>query len=219
MTKVISFHRKRGRRAKPKKQATSGRLNIEAIKSEKNKALLTLAAIIAMLCGSIIYRLFPDETVNTVIEGKILLLQSGVFFKIFLFLLTLDIVFVAFSFFMGTSFISAPLSYASPFFKCVLIGYIGGYFYNKFELKGVLFCLLLLYPYFVITTSSLIFAANESIYMSNYILSLLKNKNTANDISVRLYLMRYLLLCIINLACTAVNSGLIYLIAPHITLR
>lgn len=126
------------------------------IKNERNKFLLTLISI-ALLCGSIFYKFFPDITVNSIIESKIFLLQTGSFLQILLFLIKLDIIFIAVTFFTGTSFIGSPIVFLPPFFKCLIIGYIGSYFYNVFELKGVLFCLLLIYPYFVVTTSSLIF--------------------------------------------------------------
>lgn len=215
MTKVISLHRNKSKQIKPRKRE----FDLEKFKSEKNKALLTLTSIIALIIGSLTYRLFPDETINSVIAEKTALFQNGAYMEIFFFLLTLDIVFIAFSFLTGTGFLGGAFSFLSPFLKCILIGYIGSYFYNEFNLKGVLFCLLLIYPYFVVTTASLIFASNESIYMSGYIFGLLRNKNTADDISVRLYLMRYLLLCGINIVCTAVNSGLIAAIAPRIILR
>ncbi len=218
MTKVISFRRKKGITHKTVKRTQKPGINTDIIKNEKNKFLLTVVSIAALLCGSLIYRFFPDQTVNSVINENVNLFQSGGFTAIFLTLIKLDLAFIIASFFLGTSFIGATVSFIPPALKCILIGYIGSYFYNEFELKGVLFCLLLLYPYFVITTASLIFASNENIYMSNYTFGMLRNKSTADDISIRLYLIRYLILIVINLACSAVNSGLICFLAPRINL-
>lgn len=218
MTKVISFHRRKSVSHKPKKSNIK-KVNVQAIKNEKYKVILTLVSIVALLIGSLSYRILPDNVINNIITDKIQIFQNADFLCIFFFLIKLDIVFLLLNFFIGTSFLGATLSFLPPFLKCILIGYIGSFFYNVYELKGVLYCLLLLYPYFVVTTSSLIFASNESIYMSNYIFSLVKNKNTADDITARLYLIRYLILLAIDIVCAAVNSGLILVIAPHISLQ
>lgn len=217
MTKVISIRRNKNK-IKPNKR-NSNKVKFESLKNEKYKILLTLSAIISLLIGSLIYRLFPDAGINMIIDDKIQLLQNSGFRVIFFFLLKTDIIFFLISFFIGTSFIGNGFSFLSPMLKCIMIGYVGGYFYNIFELKGVLFCLVLLYPYFVITTASLIFASNESVFMSKYLYGLVENKNTADNISVRLYLLRYLLLLSINVVCAAVNSWLIVIIAPHINLQ
>lgn len=218
MTKVISLRKKRNIPIKIEKRSLP-KTNYEELRRERFKILLAFSAIAGLLCGSFIYRTAPDTVVNSLIEDKVFLLKSGGFLQVFLFLLQLDAVFLLFSFLSGTSFIGTALSVSVPFLKCILIGYTGALFYNEYELKGVLFCLLLLYPYFTVTTASLIFSSNESIYMSKYLFGLLKQKNTADDISVRLYLLRNLLLVIINIACTAVNSLLITFIAPRISLH
>lgn len=218
MTKVISLRKKKTIPIKIEKRNLP-KTNYEELNREKFKILLAFFAIVGLLCGSFIYRIFPDTIVNSVIEEKIVLLKSGSFLQVFLFLLQLDGLFLLFSFLSGTSFAGTALSVFIPFLKCILIGYTGALFYNEYELKGVLFCLLLLYPYFTVTTASLIFSSNESIYMSKYLFGLLKRKNTADDISVRLYLIRNLLLVTINIVCTAVNSFLITFIAPHISLH
>ncbi|MCH5190777.1 MAG: stage II sporulation protein M [Oscillospiraceae bacterium] len=222
MTKVISLRKKRGyaTNAHLKKRQTGGKkVNINGLQAEKYKVIFAFLSIVAVLCGSLIYKNYPNDTVNTIIAEKLNFLQSESYIQILLYFIKLDIIFISISFFAGTSFMGSSISFLPPFLKCVLIGYIGSYFYNEFELKGVLFCLLLLYPYFIITTASLIFASNESVYMSTYIFKTITNKNTADNISVRLYLLRYLILIIINTVCAAVNSGLILFLAPKISLR
>lgn len=221
MTKVISLRKKRsynGGTSSRKRQTGIKRVDISNLQEEKYKIIFALISMCAVLCGSLIFRIYPNDEINTIISEKLEFLQSAGYIQIFIYFIKLDIIFIALSFFAGTSFIGSTVSFLPPFLKCVLIGYIGSYFYNEFELKGVLFSLILLYPYFVITTASLIFASNESVYMSKYIYKTISSKNTADNISVRLYLLRYLILIIINTICAAVNSGLIVFLAPKISL-
>lgn len=220
MTKVISLRKKKTTRngaSRISHQKIAERH--ELLKGEKYKAILALAAILGILAGSIIYKTLPNTAINAFIEGKLNLLRGGSFTAIIFELIKTDMLFMLATFFLGTSCLGASIAVAPPVIKCILIGYIGSYFYNEYGLKGVLFCLLLIYPYFVITTASLIFASNESIYMSNYIFKLLGNKNTGDDISMRLYFLRYSILIIINLACAVTNSALIMVLAPRISLH
>ena len=222
MTKVISLRKKRGYAANThsrKRQSSGKKVKISSLQEERYKVIFAFISMAAILCGSLIYKNYPNDAVNSIISEKLEFLQSGSYIQILLYFIKLDIIFISISFFAGTSFLGSTISFFSPFLKSVLIGYIGSYFYNEFELKGVLFCLLLLYPYFIITTASLIFASNESVYMSNYIFKTITSKNTADNISARLYLLRYLILIIINTVCAAVNSGLIIFLAPKISLR
>lgn len=215
MTKIISLRKKKKSYSKPER--TKKNLASD-LKNEKNRVLLLIISIISLLTGSVIYRFFSSSEISAEIDSMLNLLNSADWTQIFLFFLQADLVFLIFSFFIGTSYIGAALSPLPNIFKCIFIGYQSGYLYNEFELKGVLFCLVLLYPCYVITTSSLIFACDESIYMSKYLYGTITNKNTANDISVRLYLLRYLILFAINLVCIAVNSAIVCFLAPKINL-
>ena len=91
--------------------------------------------------------------------------------------------------------------------------------YCEFGLKGILFLLVLIYPMIIITTTSQIYSANESIYMSKYLINTVTNKNTADDVSVRLYIIRNLVLIGISLIAISVNSFLIVTIGSRFNLQ
>jgi len=215
MTKVIALRKKKNsftKTERTKKNPASDLLN------EKNRVFLLIFAIVFILAGALFYRFFPNDDITTEIDSMLMLFKSADFTQIFLFFLQADLIFLVISFFIGTSYIGSVISALPIILKCIFIGYQSGYLYNEYELKGVLFCLVLLFPCYVITTASLIYACDESIYMSKYLFSAITNKNTANDISVRLYLLRYLILFIISLICIAVNSAIVCFIAPKINL-
>lgn len=215
MTKVITLRKKKKSYAKDERTKKN---HAADFLSEKNRVLLLIISIVSILSGGLIYRFFPNSNITAEFDSMLDLFNSADWTQIFLFFLQADLILLVISFFIGTSYIGTVLSALPIVLRCVFIGYQSGYLYNEFELKGVLFCLVLLYPCYVITTSSLIFACDESMYMSRYLYGAITNKNTANDISVRLYLLRYLILFAINLLCIAVNSVIVCFIAPKINL-
>lgn len=185
---------------------------------EKYKLVLLLISIFGILLGAICYKITDNSQLAQIIAGICSTINSGDFKLIFFCLFKLDFICFLISFFIGTSFIGSVLSFIPPAVKCLYIGYLGGYLYNEFELKGVLFCLLLLYPCFAITTTSLIFASNENVYMSKYIYNCLNGKSTTDNISIRLYLLRYILLITVTITGIVVASFLISFIGPKINI-
>ena len=189
------------------KLSKSTRLN--DLISEKNKIILLIFSICSMLLGSLLFihseNLFLIDIISEIID----LFKSENYLKIIFFLIKSEIIYFALALFIGTSFVGAPLSIVPISLRCLLVGYVGAYMYNELELNGVLFCLLFIYPYTAIVITSLIFALNESIYMSNNCFNSLTNKNTADSISVKLYLVSYLFLIVINVFCALFNGLLI----------
>ena len=88
--------------------------------------------------------------------------------------------------------------------------------YNVHQLQGVLFSIVLFYPYFAITTSALIFGSNESIKMCKLVYECTAQKNTANEDFVKLYFLRFLIIIALIIICIAVNSFFISLLADRI---
>ncbi len=218
MTKVINLRKRKNLKSKPIVYKDRKRDNFDKIYSEKYKLLFLFISIFGILIGVICYRITDNSQLTQVITENFTVLNSGDFESVFIYLLKLDLIYFLISFFIGTSFIGAVLSFIPPTLKCLYIGYLGGYLYNEFELKGVLFCLLLLYPCFAITTTSLLFASNENIYMSQYIYNCLNGKSTTDNISIRLYLLRYVLLFTIIIACITVTAFLISFIGPKLNI-
>ncbi len=216
MTKVISLRKKRLKYSKsePQKKTKYKR----GFLSEKNRIFLLVIAVVSILMGCLTYKFFKIDFITTEVLNAFTLFQCSNWLKIFLYFIECDLIFMLIAFFVGTSFLGSLISSLPLILKSMLIGYQGTAIYNEYALKGVLFCLVLLYPCYVITTTALIYACDESNYMSKSIYNLAINQNTANGINVKLYLVRYLILTVISVACIAVNSLLVCMLAPKITL-
>lgn len=217
MSKVIRLRKIKSDNLKKVKNKKTTKSNNPVVRN-KYKIILLLTAIFSILAGSLIYNQFSNSELINEVGEKIIRISSMKYAEIFALLLKSETVFFLLAFFIGTSFIGAPLSVIPVILKCVFTGFMGGYMYNCFALNGVLFCLLFVFPYSAVVTTSLIFASNESIYMSlqNYKSS--SNAKTADNISVRLYLLRYLVLAVIVITSAAVNSVFITLLADKINL-
>lgn len=215
MTKVITLRKRRKAYSNPEKKRK--KIN-ENLNFEKNRFFLLIISISSLLIGTLVYRFFPDTDITIQFDNTVELFSAADWMDVFTVFFQADLIYLLIAFFIGTSFAGAILSPLPIILKCILIGYQSGYLYNEYELNGVLFCLVLLYPCYVITTSALVFACDESIYMSKYLFNTITNKNTANDISVKLYLLRYFILFAINVVCIAVNSVIVCFVAPKISL-
>ncbi len=216
MTRVISLRRKRLKYKNPEPKLKKKSPNL--FFSEKNRMFLLIISLISILLGSLAYKFFELDYVTDAIISIFSMFQNATWLKIFIYFIETDLIFLLLTFFIGTSYLGSFIVSLPLILKCLLIGYQGTAIYNEYELKGVLFCLVLLYPCYVITTSTLIYACDESNYMSKNLFNSLINKNTANTFNVRLYLIRYLILALMSIICVSVNSFLICLIAPKFIL-
>lgn len=216
MTRVISLRKRNKTKIDiPKKSINKFRLS----NSEIIKILYLIISIISVFGGCIIYKNSSIEYITEICSNFIIDFQNGTYPEVFLKCLKIDVVFYLIMFFVGTSIIGIPLTIVPLIIKSSFIGYFSSYMYCEYDLKGILFSLVLLYPLFVVTTTSLIYSANESIYMSKYILNTITNKNTADNISIKLYVIRYSILFGINIICIAVNSLLIVMLANKFNLH
>ncbi len=217
MTKVISLRRKYHTKI-PKQHKDKNNTKFNKLNEDKYKILFLLLSIIGILLGAICFRVTNNTNFSEVVANNFNVLNSGNFKSVVTLLLKFDCIFFVISFFIGTSFIGSTLSFISPMIKCIYIGYLSGYLYTEYELKGVFFCLLLLYPCFTITTTSLIFASNENVYMSQYICKCLSSKNSTDNISIQLFILRYFLLLVINVVCIVITALIITIIGPKLNI-
>lgn len=218
MTKVINLRRRQGINYKPVSKIKSTK-KIRVNNAEITKILLVIVSLFSLLLGCFLYKNSSFELVTEMCSSFVSDLQNKSFFQLFIYLIKHDLIYLIVCFFVGTSIIGIPLTFIPVSLKCVFIGCLSSFMYCQYSLKGILFSLVLLFPLFTITTTSLIYSANESIYMSKHIFNTLTNKNTSDNISIRMYLIRYAFLIIINVVCIAVISFLIVLLYDKFSLN
>lgn len=216
MTKVISLRKRKINSFNiPKKSFKKN----EVFVSEIIKVIFLIIAVLSILSGCIFYKSYKIEYLAKICNDFINILLSGTYFEILKTCLKFDILFYIIIFFIGTSFVGMPLTAIPLMIKNIFVGYLSSFIYCDFGLKGILFLLVLFYPMIVITTASHIYSANESIYMSKNLMNVVINKNTADNVSIRLYIIRNIILFGINLITILINSLLLVTIGAKFNLQ
>lgn len=213
MTKVINLRKY----TKAKVNKNEIKYNKTPIKEERYKIILLVVTVFSILLGCIIYK-YNNNTVFIDFNDYISRLKTINIIDLFINVIRFDITFYVIVFFIGTSFIGKILVFIPPMLKALLVGYVSSYLYCEYKTNGIMFCLIALYPFLVITTSTLIFAANESAYMSNYVKDVITHKCTSDNMSIKLYIIRFIILLAINIVCAFLNSLFIAFIVPRINL-
>ncbi len=204
MTKVINLRRRQATKCKTISNVCESK-RIKINDTEITKFILVFVSLSSLLLGCIIYK-NSNFDMNEICSSLINNIHNKNFVQIFFYWIKQDLIYFVLCLFIGTSMIGIPLAFIPVSLKCIYIGCLSSFMYCQYNLKGILYSLILIFPLFTITTTSLIYSANESIYMSKYIFNTITNKNTADNISIRLYLIRYAFLFGINVICIAINS-------------
>ena len=218
MTKVINLRNIKKHNLNLKNSNSIKNTDKIHLKNDIYIIIFTIISIVSIILGCIIYKNFKIDVISELCINLITQIQSKSFITILISYLKIDTLYFILLFFFGSSALGLPLTFIPIIFKSVFIGYMSSFIYNEYSLKGTLFCIVLLFPIYTITTTSLIYSANESIYMSKYIFNLMKNINTADNISVRLYLIRNGFLFIINILSIVIMSLFAMVITNKITL-
>lgn len=115
------------------------------------------------------------------------------YISILLNVMLISIIPLILSFFIGVSATGVPISVAIEFFLGILLGIISGYTYEVYLLKGLLFCAVNLFPAAIILVVTSIYAIEESMNMSIYMLSLCTGLRTTKLPNIKRYCLKFLL--------------------------
>lgn len=125
--------------------------------------------------------------------------------------LIIPTVFYAVSFFAGLSAFGALVANAVPLIFGFITGTISFFLYSTYTLKGLAYCVILIFPYAVICMLSLVLSTGESMSMSEQIVQVLANSRRLKDYSFKNYCSSYLKIYAIILAASALKTLLEYL--------
>lgn len=94
---------------------------------------------------------------------------------------------VGLAFFFGLSAFGGFISNLLPSSYAFIVGIISCYMYKTYTLKGLAYCVIMLFPYAVLTLTSIIICTSESISMSEVILRCISRSNKFTDYSFSKY--------------------------------
>ncbi|MBQ8765627.1 MAG: stage II sporulation protein M [Clostridia bacterium] len=216
MTKVINLRKRNFFKPEITKKSFN---KINIVNSEFIKILYLIISVISIFIGCIFFKNHNIEYITELCNKILNSFQYDTYFNVFMLNIKLEFAIYLLLFYIGTSFLGIPLTPIPLMLKSVFIGYFSSFVYCEYEIKGILFLLLLFYPMTMITTTSLIYSTNESLQMSKYIFDCITNKNTADNISIKLYLLRFIILFGISAVSVAANSFIITILAGRFNLH
>ena len=152
-----------------------------------------------------------------IIMSAILKKQSITYLNAFFDSLIINLVFLISAFALGLCAIGIPAIALLPLIKGFSMGITGAYIYSNYSVKGVCYCLLILFPAQIIMSAVLIIACNEGFYMSADLFSTLNNSISKEKNLIRMYLTRFGVLFVFTVAASLIDAALTRLFSSLFT--
>lgn len=119
---------------------------------------------------------------------------------------TSSILFLFIVFLSGFSAIGQPVGFITLFIKGLGLGSCISYFYLTYSFQGLLYVLVIIVPSMLITLLALILSAKESIKLSNLIFSTFTSENSVTITTLKLYIIKHLVLVIFLIASSILDG-------------
>lgn len=111
-------------------------------------------------------------------------------------------------FVFGLCAVGLPLICILPIIRGVGIGMLSGYLYSNFALRGLGYCVLVIYPGLTPAIFALLLACSAGINSSyEMLLSLSSAKAQRGEGSIKIYCMRFLIICILIVLAAVTDAA------------
>ena len=111
-------------------------------------------------------------------------------------------------FVFGLCAVGLPLICILPIIRGVGIGMLSGYLYSNFALRGLGYCVLVIYPGLIPAVFALLLACSAGINSSyEMLLSLSSAKAQRGEGSIKIYCMRFLIICILVVIAAVTDAA------------
>lgn len=112
------------------------------------------------------------------------------------------------AFIFGLCAVGLPFVCSLPLLKGVGIGMLSGYLYAKYALKGLGYCVLIIYPGLIPAIFALLLACSAGIHSSyEMLLSLSSTKAQRGERSIKIYCVRFLIICVLVIISAALDGA------------
>lgn len=154
--------------------------------------------------GNLYFRI-TDYFTGVVFNGEKLTLGASL-----LYYMIFPCVFFVIIFFLGLSVFGTVITNAVPLCLGYIIGCVSFYQYSMYTLKGFGYCIIMIYPYCILTLLAVIFCCRESINMSQLIVGSISKAKLPNY-SFAIYYKSFIKNFAFVAAASAVKTVLNYL--------
>ena len=129
----------------------------------------------------------------------------------FLIYLIFPAVFLIVIFFLGLSVFGALITNVMPLIYGYIIGSISFFLYNEYTLKGLGYCIIMIFPYGTLCLLAIVLCCRESINMSEYIMKSISKTTKFPNYGFAVYYKSFFRNLIFIVAASAIKTILEYL--------
>lgn len=129
----------------------------------------------------------------------------------FLIYLIFPAVFLIVIFFLGLSVFGALITNVMPLIYGYIIGCISFFLYNEYTLKGLGYCIIMIFPYGTLCLLAIVLCCRESINMSEYIMKSISKKTKFPNYGFAVYYKSFFRNLIFIVGASALKTILEYL--------
>lgn len=129
----------------------------------------------------------------------------------FLIYLIFPAVFLIVIFFLGLSVFGALITNVMPLIYGYIIGCISFFLYNEYTLKGLGYCIIMIFPYGTLCLLAIVLCCRESINMSEYIMKSISKTTKFPNYGFAVYYKSFFRNLIFTVGASALKTILEYL--------
>lgn len=180
---------------------------------KKNSRILVLLAVFAvgMIIGAIFIKRgdgLISESISDMFTAYIKAKSEQSLSMNFINSLAVNASFMLAAFVFGLCAVGLPFVCSLPLIKGVGIGMLSGYLYAKFALKGLGYCVLVIYPGLIPAVFALLLACSAGIVSSyEMLLSFSSSKAQKWERSIKIYCIRFLVICLLVIISAALDAA------------
>lgn len=120
-------------------------------------------------------------------------------------------VFLILIFFLGLSVYGSVITNAMPLIYGYIVGCISYYMYNEYTLKGLGYCIIMIFPYATLCLLAIVTCCRESINMSEYITQSISKTTKFPNYGFAVYYKSFFRNCILIVIASVLKAILEYL--------
>lgn len=174
---------------------------VKSLKSDQKLFALTVFFIVGLVLGACFVKYSScksTESLSKIIVRSFTAMQEQNLFQCSLLYAKVEMLYTASAFTFGACLLGEPILWAFPFVKGFLLGTVSGYLYSVNSLSGMTFFSAILLLPSVVSTASFLIGCKESILTVRDLDRAVfqGQKDTAGKEMLKLYLLRYCILCI-----------------------
>lgn len=186
--------------------------------TKKSLSLLMILVLFGVLIGTLVFCNMDTRDITDlsfITQGFIKNRAEQTFFQTFKASFTSAALLVLICFLLGFSAISQPAEILVAFFRGMGLGTSIAYIYASYGLRGFFITLIIILPHAVISSIVIIISVRESLRLSNLFTGYAFSFAQENEMrsSIKLYLLKFLILFVIIGISSFIDSVLTFLFA------